>query len=267
VLVLSYEFLTPETPAINQAVAEWVAQGGALVYVGADTDPFSTITGWWNIGKNRYDTPAQHLFSILGLDRKAAEGRYTYGKGHVFVQRKHPAYYSRSQEAADAYRAVIKQAAEAVALPYQEHNFLKLRRGPYIIAACLRESISEAPLTLNGQFVDIYDPNLPVVNNVTLHPGQQTWLLDLSRLDANKAEPIASAGRFETWKQTDSGVEFTLSAPTGIRIVSRIRLPKQPTSIAIGDQELTNYQWHGASRTVFFESPAGTSGQPCRIRW
>ncbi|MBP8911129.1 MAG: hypothetical protein KBI32_06475 [Phycisphaerae bacterium] len=267
VLVLSYEFIKPETPAINQAVAEWVAQGGALVYVGADTDPFSTITDWWNTGKNRYDTPAQHLFSILGLDRKAAEGRYTFGKGHVFVQRKHPAYYSRSQEAANTYRTIIKQAAEAAALAYRENNFLKLRRGPYMIAACLRESVSEEPLELKGQFVDIYDPNLPVVSDVTLQPGQQTWLLDLDRLDANKAEPIASAARFETWKQTDNGVEFTLSAPTGIRIVSRIRVPKRPTSITIADQELTNYPWHEQSRTVFFESPKGVSRQHVKILW
>ena len=266
-LVLSYEFIKPETPAINQALAEWVAQGGVLLYVGADTDPFGTITDWWNTGKNRYDTPAQHLFAILGLDRKAGEGRYTFGKGHVFVQRKHPAYYSRSQEAADAYRAVVKQAAEAAGLPYQEHNFLKLRRGPYVIAACLRESISETPLELKGQFVDIYDANLPVLDGVTLQPGQQTWLLDLNRLDPDKAEPVASAGRFETWTQTDHGVEFTLSAPTGVRIVSRIRLPKRPTSITIEDRELTDYQWHEESRTVFFESPTGVSRQHVKIAW
>jgi len=267
VLVLSYEFIKPETPAINQALAEWVAQGGTLVYVGAGTDPFNTITDWWNTGKNRYETPAQHLFAVLGLDREPAEGHYAFGKGHVFVQRKHPAYYSRSQEAADAYRAVVRQAAEAVGLPYQEHNFLKLRRGPYVIAACLRESVSETPLELKGLFVDIYDANLPVLDGATLQPGQQTWLLDLNRLVSDKAEPITSAGRFETWTQKDNAVEFTLSAPTGIRIVSRIRVPRRPTRIAIGDQELTDYQWHEPSRTVFFESPTGVSRQDIRILW
>jgi hypothetical protein len=96
---------------------------------------------------------------------------------------------------------------------------------------------------------------------------QQTWLLDLSRLDANKAEPIASAGRFETWKQTDNGIEFTLSAAIGIRIVSRIRVPKCPTSITIEDRERTDYQWHQESRTVFFESPTSISRQSIKIPW
>ena len=267
VLVLSYEFIKPETPAINQALAEWVAQGGLLLYAGADTDPFNTITDWWNTGKNEYETPAQHLFAVLGLDRKAGDGRYAFGKGHVFVRRRHPAYYSRSEEAADEYRAVVRQAAHAAGLPYREHNFLQLRRGPYVIAACLRESVSETPLELTGPFVDIYDANLPVLAGVTLQPGQQAWLLDLNRLDPDRAEPVASAGRFESWTRMDHGVDFLLSAPEGIRIVSRIRVPKRPTKIVMGDRELSEYQWHQESHTVCFESPTGVSRQRVKILW
>jgi hypothetical protein len=185
----------------------------------------------------------------------------------VFVQRKHPAYYSRSPEAADSYRAVIRQAADAAGLPCREHNFLQLRRGPYVIAACLRESVNEAPLELKGLFVDIFDANLPVLDGVTLQPGQQAWLLDLNRLDRDKPEPVASAGRFETWTQTDHGVEFVLSAPEGVRIVSRIRTPKRPTTIKSGDRELSDYQWHQESHTVCFESPMGAARQQVEILW
>jgi hypothetical protein len=267
VLVLSYEFLKPQTPAINQVLAEWVARGGVLLYVGAETDPFDTVTSWWNTGKNQYETPAQHLFAVLSLDRKAGEGHYTFGKGHVFVQRKHPAYYSRSKEAADTYRAVIRQAADVASLPYREHNFLQLRRGPYVIAACLRESISETPLELKGLFVDIFDANLPVLDRVTLQPGQQAWLLDLNRLDQDKAQPVASAERFETWTQLDHGVEFVLSGPTGVRVISRIRLPKRPTSIMSGDRELSEYQWHEESHTVCFQFPTAVSRQRIKVLW
>ncbi len=267
VLVLSYEFIKPQTPAINQALAEWVAQGGVLVYVGADTDPFNTITDWWNTGRNRYETPAQHLFDVLGLDREAGEGRYTFGKGCVFVQRRHPAYYSRSRDAADVYRAVVRQAVEAAGLSYREHSFLQLRRGPYVLAACLRESVNETPLELKGLFLDIFDANLPVLDDVTLQPGQQAWLLDLNRLDRDKAQPVASAGRFESWTQTDHGVEFVLSAPEGVRIVSRVRTPKRPTVIGSADRELSGYQWHEESHTVCFESPTGVSRHQVKILW
>ena len=115
--------------------------------------------------------------------------------------------------------------------------------------------------------MDIYDANLPVLDGVTLQPGQQAWLLDLNRLDQDNAEPVASAGRFETWMQTDQGVEFVLSAPEDVRIVSRIRTPKRPTSIKSGDRELSGHQWHEESHTVCFESPAGVSRQQVKILW
>ncbi|MCP4454371.1 MAG: hypothetical protein GY809_23185, partial [Planctomycetes bacterium] len=267
VLALSYEFIKPETPAVNQALAEWVAQGGALIYVGADTDPFNTITGWWNTGNNQYDTPAQHLFDVLGLDPQAGEGHTTFGKGHVFVQRKHPAYYTRSKEAADVYRAVVRQAAESTGLTYHQNNFLQLRRGPYVIAACLEDSLSDAPLALDGLFVDIYDAKLTVHNRVTLKPGQRAWLIDLNRLEQGKAQPVASAGRFETWIPLERGVAFELSAPTGITIVSRVRLPKRPRSLHVGDQAVTDYTWHEESQTVFFRSPRDVHRQAVRILW
>jgi hypothetical protein len=267
VLVLSYEFIKPETPAINQALAEWVAQGGSLVYVGADTDPFNTIQSWWNTGRDTYETPAQHLFDVLGLDRQVGEGRYAFGKGHVFVERKHPAYYTRSREAAHGYRAVVRRAAESAGLTYRENNFLQLRRGPYVIAACLDESISQTPLDLNGLFVDIYDAGLSVHDRVTLKPGQRAWLMDLNRLEPGKAQPIASAGRFETWKDMGNGIEFELTGPEGIKIVSRLRLPKQPRRVMIGEAQLTEYTWDNTSLTLFFESPVGTLGRKVRIFW
>ncbi len=267
VLVLSYEFIKPETPAINQALAEWVAQGGALIYVGADTDPFNAVQSWWNQGNNAYTAPSQHLFDILGLDPKAAEGRYTYGRGFVSVQRKHPAYYTRTSAAADSYRAIVKQAAESVGLAFRANNFLHLRRGPYVIAACLEDSVSDTPLEFEGLFVDIYDAKLSVHDKVTLKPGQRAWLMDLSRLEQGKAQPIASAGRFEAWKDFENGVEFELTGPEGIKIVSRLRVPKRPKSIQINGNNMTEYTWDSTSQTLFFESPAGFSRQMVKVLW
>jgi hypothetical protein len=142
-----------------------------------------------------------------------------------------------------------------------------LRRGPYVIAACLEESLSETPLELKGLFVDIYDAKLRVHDKVTLKPGQRAWLLDLNRLEKGKAQPIASAGRFETWTPLEQGVEFELSAPEGITIVSRLRLPKRPRSLRVGGQVLTDYTWHEKSQTVFFQSPKYVQKQTVRILW
>lgn len=51
VLVLSYEFMKPESPGLHQALAQWVRQGGALVYVGDGSDVFHGVREWWNGGE------------------------------------------------------------------------------------------------------------------------------------------------------------------------------------------------------------------------
>ncbi len=267
VLVLSYEFMKPQVPAINQAVAGWVSNGGTLVYVGADTDPFNQVSHWWNSGENIYASPAEHLFESMGLSRTTKNGEYTYGKGHIFVERKHPAYYTRSEKAAGEYLATIRRAADTAGLNYKEHNFLCLNRGPYIIAACLEESINNRDFELNGLFVDIFDARLSVLEKVTLKPGQRAWLMDLNKLSKNQAEPIASAARFETWKAIDNGVEFELTGTEGVPIVSRIRLPEEPQKMIIDNQVFTNYTWHPKSKTLFFESPKIDQKQTVSIVW
>jgi hypothetical protein len=267
VLILSYEFMKPQTPALNQALAEWTAKGGALIYVGADTDPFNSVSHWWNTGKNKYAAPSGHLLELLGLSPTAKSGEYPFGKGHVFVDRKHPAYYTRNRDAGDQYRSIVKQAAKTVGLDYIENNFLRLNRGPYVIAACLEDSISEQPLELKGLFVDIFDAQLPVLETVTLKPGQRAWLMDLNKLQKGKAEPVACAARIEVWKEIDSGVEFQLTGTKDVNIVSRIRLPKQPARMTIDGQDFTNYTWHEKSKTVFFASPAIKEVQAVTIHW
>lgn len=267
VLVVSYEFMKPQSPAMNQALAEWTAKGGVLVYVGADTDPFNTVSHWWNSGACDYEVPSQHLMELVGLDRNAKEGCYAFGKGEVLVARKHPAYYTRSKEAADEYRTLIRQATEKAGLAYNERNFLKLRRGPYVIAACLEESVSDQPLKLDGLFVDVFDPALPVQKSVTLNPGQRGFLMDLNRLDPEKAQPIASSSRFESWETLEGGVAFTQTATIGVPGATRIRLPKKPQSMTINGQVFSDAVWDAGSRTLFFNTPADGAARDIQIKW
>ena len=267
VLVLSYEFMKPQVPAFNQAIADWVSRGGTLIYSGADTDPFNSVSHWWNSGDNDYESPAEHLFVSLGLERKVATGQYQYGKGHIFVDRNHPAYYTRSKKAANHYRDIVRRATKTADLEYVENNFLYLNRGPYIIAACLEESISSKPLELNGLFVDIFDEKLSVLENVNIKPGQRAWLIDLNKLTDGIAEPIASAGRIESWTKLDNGIEFEMTATKDVNIVSRLRLPKQPKSITIDGNNFTDYTWDKKSKAIFYKSPEIVNQQNVKILW
>ncbi|MCA9151790.1 MAG: hypothetical protein KDA92_20950, partial [Planctomycetales bacterium] len=134
-LVLSYEFMKPFSPGIHLALAAWVEQGGTLIYVGADTDPFHGVREWWNQSKRHYGSPSEHLFESLGLLTSPPTGTYSVGKGAVIVQRVHPAYYTRSTENAQEWRNVVSQAVSLQHGQWRAGNSLQIRRGPYMIAA------------------------------------------------------------------------------------------------------------------------------------
>ena len=65
-LILSYEFMKPESEEFHHKLVEWVKQGGTLFYIGKDFDPYNYLQEWWQ--KFSCDTPAQHLFAEFGMD-------------------------------------------------------------------------------------------------------------------------------------------------------------------------------------------------------
>ena len=91
--------------------------------------------------------------------------------------------------------------------------------------------------------------------------------MDLNKLPEGGAEPIASAARIETWNQIENGVEFELTAPKDVTIVSRIHLPKEPRKMTIDDRECTDFNWDQKGKTVFFKSPPIEQKQTVRILW
>ena len=48
VLVMTYEGMKPMDAGANQAIADWVKAGGALVFVDDDRDPYNAVKSWWN---------------------------------------------------------------------------------------------------------------------------------------------------------------------------------------------------------------------------
>ncbi len=267
VLVLSYEFIKPAGPGVHHAIAEWVGRGGSLVYVGADTDPFHKVREWWNTGVHNYASPAGHLLETLGLDAKADGGVYASGKGKVWVQRRHPAYYSRTAKAAGQYRDVVRQAFEAAGGAWHEQNFLQVRRGPYIIAACMDESVSTKPVVFEGQFLDLFDPTLEVQPKVEVKPGQRAWLMDLDRIRRDTPEPVAAAGRFEKWQVDGSRVSFEVRSAKGVNVVSRIVLPGKPKSFTFDGAAVTDYDWHAATSTLRWTHAGRAEAIAGEIQW
>ncbi|GHU02786.1 hypothetical protein FACS1894147_05460 [Spirochaetia bacterium] len=179
-LILSYEYMKPESPDINNSVAAWTRAGGTLFYVGDGGDPYHHVDAWWNKGNAGYNNPAEHLFDMLGLPRVPKDGAYQAGKGTVCVLNAQPASFCLSAEKAAAYREWIHKQLAAEGETWTYGNTLTLRRGPYLIAAVMDESVSGEPRVFKGSFADIYTPDFKLITEKTLQPGENTLLYDLS---------------------------------------------------------------------------------------
>ena len=67
------------------------------------------------------------------------------GGGGLIWLRERPANFSTSAAGAERVVAAAKLAAQSVGLAWCEKNYLLLRRGPYVIASGLDESIAGEP--------------------------------------------------------------------------------------------------------------------------
>ena len=255
VLSLSYEYQKPSSPGLHAVLADWVNRGGVLIYVGAETDAYHAAKDWWNTGSLSYASPGEHLFESLGLGKRPESGKYRFGKGWVYVDRVRPAYYNRSQENADAYRSLVAEAVAATGGQYVERNYFMKRRGPYVLAATLTESISKEPLKLAGRFVNLFDPKLQPLDGVEVAPGERAWLLDLDKVTAPTPAVLASSCRVESLKSEKSVITLETTATSGVDAISLLKLDAAPTSVAVDGAPLDDWRWDAVSQTLFFAFP------------
>ena len=254
VLVMSYEFLKPEYPDIDLALAEWVRRGGVLIYVGDGADPFHQVRSWWT---GKYPTAAEHLFEMLSLPPAPEKGVYPFGSGYAAVWRTDPCRFCYSEENAAAFRAFFREAAAAKGFSPEEKNYLTARRGPYVIASVMDESVGDAPLTLRGSFVDLFDPALPAVSERTVRPGENALLYDLDAAPG----PVAVVGtsvRILSMQTDETCVSLTVRGAAGFTARVRVKLPFAPASAEI-DGAPCACVYHAESGTALltFESVAG----------
>ena len=254
-LLLTYEGQQPPSPAFHDALAAWVRAGGALLVLDDDGDPYHQVRDWWNTPPRSYATPRHHLFEKLGLALDAT-GLNRVGKGVVLRQALSPAALTYHQDGAAQVRRLARQAAAAVALPWNETNALGLRRGPYLVAAGLDESVTgRQPLQLSGRFINLFDPDLPVLQAVTLIPKKRALLLDLNRLDLKNPRILAAACwvREETWQ--DNVLRFRAEGVDRSQAVVRIAAPRPPTRILMNGNPLPAGQYEAAGDTLLLRFP------------
>lgn len=254
-VVLSYEFMKPSSPDINQVLAGWVRGGGKLVYVGDGTDAFHTVREWWNSGDNDYHTPAEHLFEALGLSRTPEGGLYSVGEGSVLVVDRHPTALARDAEASDSFRDAVLPLLHA-----KPTASMILRRGAYYVTAVLDETVESKPDSLKGCYIDLYDHTLPVVEDPILEPGSVGLWYDVSRIDKSESsEIIALSGRAEKIVYAQRTLSFISRSPSEMTVAARIwtkRPPKSITAMVGGVVTDLPFEYEPDSETTYFTYPS-----------
>ena len=262
VLLMTYANMKPMDPSAHEHLADWVRNGGVLVYSATDTDPFQGVREWWNTGENAYDAPSDHLFVLLGLEPHPGQGVYPCGKGRLCVLRHDPKEYVM-MEGGDA---MLLSTVESLYGPLPWKNHFLLDRGPYKIAAALDESVSDEPYVLEGSFIDLFDPLLPIVTRKELAPGTQAFLYDLRK--APKAPAIlAAASRAYDLHRTARTFSYVCKAPAETVNVTRIRLRQKPLSVCVDGEPAADCSWDYTSRTLFLRFPNSPEGVRVEIRW
>jgi hypothetical protein len=275
VLVMSYSNMKPNSPQVHQYIANWVKQGGVLIYCGRDNDPYQSVMEWWDTKGNKYTAPSQHLFKLLNIDTTGNKKGYKVGKGMVYIVRQNPKEFVLQANNDASYINLVKQAyekdAHAGKIAYK--NSLYLERGPYDIVSVMNENADSKPYTIKGPVIDLFDPQLPVLAQKTVPPGQQSLLYALNRV-ANKKQPkvLASASRvYDEHIQAD-GYSFVAKSPINTVNSMRVLLPAQPKHIKVTDnigKIITDVKssWDVSTHTLYLGFDNSPDGIKVNLKW
>jgi hypothetical protein len=277
VLLLTYHGMKPLSPDVHQALAAWVKGGGVLVVCDDDTDPYNAVREWWNSSERHYRTPREDLFAQLGLSgeggrasaraQTSSENRaredarppevgvsppfMSVGRGGVIWMHENPAGLAANAEGDARLIATAKQAAARAKLKWRETNYLLLRRGPYVLAAGLDESVAGEPKRLGGRFVNLFDPELRVQESVTVAPGSRCFLLDLEAVRGRQPRVLASACKALPAKRSAETLHLTVEGVVDTPAVLLLRAPKAPRSVTLAGQPLRNFLYSPEHRLLW----------------
>jgi len=275
VLVMSYSNQKPMTADVHTNLAKWVKNGGVLVYIGKDDDPYQSVMEWWDTKGNKFTAPSQHLFKLLGITPAKEREHFKVGKGAVYVLRQNPKDFVMTANNDGIYIDLLKQAYEkdAKAGELKFKNSFYLERGPYDIISVVDENTDSQPYKVTGPVIDLFDPQLPVLAEKEVKPGEQALLYVVNRV-AEKSKPqiLAAAARAYDKKVQNNSYSFVVKSPAKTVNAMRILLPAQPKITTVTDnsgQTISDVKssWDASSHTLFLGFANSPDGVKVDLKW
>jgi len=265
VLIMSYTNMKPLSPESHDLLAVWIKDGGILIYCSRNDDPFQQVKEWWNSDGLSYQYPIADLYRKIGAPL-AGQEKFNYGKGTIYRLQQNPKEFVLKQGGdAHYWMAVSKAYSKSGSKLLVKNNFF-LERGPYTIASVMQESVSNDSLHIKGKFIDLFDPELTVLNGKTVLPGEQTFLYSLDHI-SNKTTPqvLCAGARIYNQKHSSSSYSFLTKGPQGTPNVMRVYLPRKPLKMELIDSNQSGVNpakkyWDASSSTYFLEYNNSSDG-------
>jgi hypothetical protein len=272
---MSYSNMKPINAEVHQHLVDWVKRGGVLIYSGRDDDPYQSVMEWWDTKGNKFKAPSEHLFKLLGIHPTVGKERYKVGKGAVYILRENPKEFVMQQNNDEGYLKAVRSAYEQDARSGKlitKNNFY-LERGPYDIISVMDENPDSKPYVVKGPVIDLFNPDLPVLGEKTVTPGEQSLLYVVNRVaDKSRPKVLASAARIYDEKMNAKSYSFVTKSPVNTLNSSRVLLPSKPGKITVTDssgQTVSDVKssWDTSSHTLYLGFPNSPDGVKVVVEW
>ncbi len=187
------------------------------------------------------------------------------GEGQVIYCGLPAAYFARRPEGAELVRALTAHAMAQAGGEYREARALVCRRGQYFICRAFDE-----PVRLSGLFVNVLDPQLPVVREVEVGAGEVGLLYDVRTLCTGGPKLLYSSSYVGLRRETEAETGWFAAGAAGT--VGRAVLfgaGREPVDVramgALGEAVEVSSDWDGGMLHVSYETQH--RGTAFRVRW
>ena len=150
---------------------------------------------------------------------------------------------------ADRMRALTRYALSLAGISYEQSPLLAIERGEITAVQAL-----DNPVMLEGRYLDLFDPGLPVVEDQTLDPGQSALLLELSPVSTPGVPRYAHGGGRLCSAITEEPCRtaFSLAGPKNSATTTRVLgNGRTPRSVEIDGRRFGSF-------TAFWEERSGS---------
>lgn len=305
VIFMSYDSWLPEFKSHQDAIVDWVKNGGILAFTGGSR--YTDIEdSWWK--KMNIHEPQDPLFKDLGVELDSTQIKierntlsslndshplakklgkilelprcdyvYSYnapsahqlygvdsdnltvifeqeaGAGLLLYVGMPSHFLVRSTEGARIIRSVLEYLSTKSNAAYEPKDHLSINRGPYRIVYAVQDGVA-----LKGNFIDLFDPTLPLIEKKSLNREQYAFLFEINPLP-DQIEILYSSSSIEQEVRGEDNISFKASGPFKTVGVTTIYSPdSRPDAVSAkdgvsGGDLLIDWMWNENSRAMTIE--------------